>query len=119
MKKGKGYMPERNDVIMKKRIKMRAIPFMLTIFLLAMMIVPIMPTMVMAAEVPVELGSAASFAILAGTTITNTGSTVVGGEVGGNIGVSTGSAITGFPPGIITMEQHTLITLLLLRLRPI
>lgn len=38
-----------------------------------------------------------SFAVLAGTTITNTGHTILGG----NVGVSPGSAITGFPPGIV------------------
>lgn len=43
------------------------------------------------------LGSAANFAILAGTTITNTGNSVITG----NIGVSPGTAITGFPPGIV------------------
>jgi uncharacterized protein with beta-barrel porin domain len=38
-----------------------------------------------------------SFAILAGSTITNTGPSVISG----NVGVSPGSAITGFPPGIV------------------
>lgn len=38
-----------------------------------------------------------SFAILAGSVITNTGPSVISG----NVGVSPGSSITGFPPGII------------------
>jgi hypothetical protein len=43
------------------------------------------------------LGSAVNFAAVAATTITNTGNTVVTGD----IGVSPGTAITGFPPGTV------------------
>jgi uncharacterized repeat protein (TIGR01451 family) len=50
-----------------------------------------------AAELPVALGSAGTFTALAGSTVTNTGPTIVNGDVG----VSAGSAVTGFPPGTV------------------
>jgi hypothetical protein len=46
-----------------------------------------------------KLGTAASFAVLGSATVTNAGNTVV---TGANIGVSPGTSLTGFPPGVLT-----------------
>jgi hypothetical protein len=46
----------------------------------------------------ISLGTAGSFAVLAGSTVTNTGSSVV---LNGSVGVWPGSAVPGFPPGIV------------------
>jgi len=49
------------------------------------------------AQAPVGLGTAGNFAVLAGSTVTNTGPSVISGSVG----LDPGSAVTGFPPGIV------------------
>jgi hypothetical protein len=56
-------------------------------------------TATLACQAPVPLGSAAAFEALAGSTVTNPGPTVMSG---GNLGLSPGSAVTGFPPGTLT-----------------
>jgi len=51
---------------------------------------------------PVDLGSAAGFVVLAGSTVTNTGPSLVTGD----LGLSPGTAVSGFPPGVINGTQH-------------
>lgn len=54
------------------------------------------------AATPVGLGTAQSFAVLAGSAVTNTGPTVINGD----LGVSPSLGISGFPPGLVNGTQH-------------
>ncbi|HEY4094928.1 MAG TPA: ice-binding family protein [Baekduia sp.] len=55
-----------------------------------------------ASSTHLDLGGAESFAVLGGTTVMNTGPTVVNGD----LGTSPASSVIGFPPGIVTGGTH-------------
>lgn len=50
----------------------------------------------------VSLGGASGLAILAGSAVTSTGATTITGD----LGLSPGSSVGGFPPGILNGTQH-------------
>lgn len=74
---------------------------LLPLFLAATMVAA-WPVPALAASQP-NLGTAASFAVLAGSTITNTNTLTT---INGDVGVSPGGALTGFPPGVINGTTH-------------
>jgi hypothetical protein len=53
-------------------------------------------------EAPVDLATAASYAVLADSAITNNGNSVINGDVG----VHPGTEVSGFPPGVINGQRH-------------
>ncbi len=61
-------------------------------------VIPIQTTV----HATVPLAGTSIFAILAGSSITSTGATVITGD----LGLSPGSSIGGFPPGILNGTQH-------------
>ena len=70
--------------------------------LLTSLLVLVLASTAHAQTPPVLLGTADSFALLAGSTITNTGPSVING----NLGLHPGTSVTGFPPGTVNGSQH-------------
>jgi hypothetical protein len=56
----------------------------------------------LASALPVNLGSAASYALLAGATITSTGAS----QIKGDLGLYPGTSVTGFPPATLVGQRN-------------
>jgi hypothetical protein len=75
-------------------------PMWLLVLLLLALLIPWQ--LVQAGETPVNLGSAANFSVLAGSTVTSIGATIVNG----NLGLWPGTAVSGYPPGVVTGNKE-------------
>ena len=75
----------------------------LTVFAIGAIAVCLLAPSLASAQVAPALGNAKPYAVLGGSTVTNTGTTVVTGD----LGVSPGSAVTGFPPGTVSGTIHS------------
>lgn len=63
---------------------------------------PTPSTTATAANAPVNLATAGTYAVLADGSVTNTGDTVVNGD----LGVHPGTEVTGFPPGVVNGQVN-------------
>jgi hypothetical protein len=82
---------------------MRHLPLFVAIWLAAMMALPAASS---AAQPTVGLGTTSTFAVLAGSTITDTGSTVISGNAGGDVGLYPGTSFPGQAHVTLTGAVH-------------
>ena len=70
------------------------------------MSISLTPVKALAEQPPVNLGVTESYAVLAGSTITNTGTTTINGSAGGNVGLHPGTIFTGQTDATISGTVH-------------
>ncbi|MFI7642185.1 DUF4082 domain-containing protein [Nonomuraea sp. NPDC049400] len=85
------------------RRRFRSLLAVLLATVLATGTVVVTPLATRAATGPVNLGDAEPFAVLAGSAVTNSGQTAITGD----LGVSPGTTVSGFPPGTVSGTIHT------------
>jgi hypothetical protein len=90
---------------MKKQRRMKWMMLSIALAMIVMMYKPL-NTFAATTEPKVPLGNAASYAVLAYSTITNTGTTTIGGTAGGEVGVSPLTSITGKETMTISGSYH-------------
>ncbi|WP_229712265.1 ice-binding family protein [Streptomyces daqingensis] len=78
------------------------VSWFVAVLLIAFGAVALTPSNANAVATAVGLGTADSYGVLGGQSVTNTGPSVVSGD----LGVSPGSAISGFPPGTVLGTIH-------------
>jgi sortase (surface protein transpeptidase) len=77
--------------------------FAALVAMLSAILLVLLPSSAEAEATVIPLGTAASFGVLAGQSVNNTGASFIAGD----LGVSPGTAITGFPPGAVGGAQHS------------
>ena len=86
-----------------KKINKKGISLLLKLLLLVIMV---MPVGFISAQSIVNLGTTTNYAILAGSTITNTGTTTISGTTGVNVGLYPGTVFSGRASVVLNGEVH-------------
>lgn len=89
---------------MKKLHRKLLLSLALTLVMIVTFLVPASAV----GPVKVELGTTSTFAVLAGSAITNTGASTINGDAGGDVGLSPDAAITGFTSNVVIANHVTM-----------